>query len=368
MLFLGLAIAILSGACGASSGGGETGMTQSPGCQVVAAQISPETTDVAVNDTINIVVLFSSTTDCHPTITWSTSDNSVLGVIPDGEVAYLTGLVASAQPVTVTAIVGGVTAHGLVTVKPRPSIKVTPSTLTFTAIQDQPLPDSQFVAITNGGGGVLTQVGPGATTYGPGASSWLFVEKQVLTSTAPFNLIIQPRNTSFPIGTYTATVPIQSPDATNSPQNLTVMYTITSGGLTPTISNFAVTLVSVNSCSVNGTTGNSFKGTFSFTDPSGNQVSGDVVENYVFHPSNSSGSFDVAVPSSQATVSNGTITLPTVCIVFGTNASMDLTISLLNATGNQSNTLTANIPKPAGGGSTGRPRVAIEPPDARRPQ
>ncbi len=345
--------AAFAASCGGSAG--DTGPAQTAGCQVVALQVSPTTAAVVVGDTITLIAQYQTSTICgtHPTITWSASSSAV-SLQPDGagEVVFVTGRGASAQPVTVTAKAGSLTSAAQVTVTTGPSIKLTPDTIRFTAAHSGPAPPIQVVALTNGGGGVLSQVGPGATVYGPGASGWLFIQKSGLTSTAPYNLNLQPTNTTFPAGTYTATVPVTSPVASNSPQNLTVLLTIT-GATAPTISNLAMTLVSVNSCTSSGVTGNTFKVTFSFSDPAGDAFTGSVLESFAFQPSGGSGNLSFTVPSSSVTVANGTMSLGS-CVVFGASNSITLTVAIQSSvSGGTSNSLTINVTKPPGGGATG---------------
>ena len=211
--------------CGGGGADASTGLPA--GCHVSAVAVSPTTLSLAVGETRDLVSTWIATgcTD-HLPVTWSTSNSSQVSLQSDGEVAHITGVAPSAA-VTVTAIIGGISGRAQITVTSGPSIKLTPQSLTFTATRNgqQPLP--QTVALTNGGGGVLSQVGPNATVFGPGASGWLFIQKSGLTSTAPYNLIIQPTNTMLAVGTYTATIPVTSPVASNSPQNISVTLTIT---------------------------------------------------------------------------------------------------------------------------------------------
>jgi hypothetical protein len=67
----------------------------------------------------------------------------------------------------------------------------------------------------------------GTITYGPGATGWL--EAPTLnTTTAPATLTVQPVTGALTPGAYTATIPVQSGVASNSPQTLTVTFTVTS--------------------------------------------------------------------------------------------------------------------------------------------
>lgn len=353
------AAAITASTCG--GGGGADSSTQPGGCRAASVTMVPATWTVAVGDSVTLQLVFNTTGTCFttPSVTWTTDNSAAVSLAQDardGAIVYVKGRAAAAQPVTVTGTVTGLSAQARITVTAGPSIKLTPQSLTFTAIQNQnTLPDSQIVHISNGGGGVLGHVGPDPnqpTDYGPGASNWLFIERSALTSTAPFDLYIQPRFTNFPPGTYTATVHITSQDATNSPQNIAVTYTISAGSTAPAISNLAVSLVSVNSCSVGTLTGSLFTVTFKFTDPAGNSFTGSINEQAVFRPSGGSASGSVRVPSTQATIANGGITT-SVCIAYQNDTSVDLTVSLSSDFGASSNSLTLNLPKPAGASSIG---------------
>ena len=347
--------------CGGASDGG--GTTPSSSCRVTAIIVTPGTVSLAVGETRDLFTSFQET-NCttDPAVVWTNGNSSAVSLQPDGEVAHVTGVAATGQPVTVTAKVGSLTATSQITVTSGPLIRLTPDTLVFTAVHNAANePPVQTVALTNGGGGTLSQVGPTATVYGPGASGWLFVNKSILTSVAPFNLNVQPTNTSLAAGTYTATIPVTSPVASNSPQNVTVIYTVTGGGAAPTISNLALTLVSVNSCTSSGNTGNTFKVSFSFSDPAGDSFTGAVLETFVFQPSGVSGNLSFSVPSSSVSVANGTMTLGA-CVIFGSSTSLNLTVALQSSSSGQtSNSLTVNVPKPAGGAGASAASFTLKP-------
>jgi hypothetical protein len=64
----------------------------------------------------------------------------------------------------------------------------------------------------------------GTISYSAGASGWLGT--WLSGQAAPATLILTPRNAGLAAGTYTATVPVISSAASNSPQNITVSYTL----------------------------------------------------------------------------------------------------------------------------------------------
>lgn len=344
-------------ACGGSGGDGAT--TSGSGCLVSSVSIGPETLTVTVGETRDLFAAFSGV-NCTlaQTVTWSNGNTSALSLQADGNTAHVTGRAVNAQPVAVTASIGGKSATSQVMVRPPPTIKLTPETLTFTAARNGPSPQSQAVSITNAGGGTLNGLAAGNPVYGAGASGWLLVQSLFLNPTAPASLNLVPTNTTLAAGTYTATVPITSPVATNSPQNITVVFTITGSAAAPSISNLSASLTGLNGCThSDGSKGNAYTIQFSYTDPSGGQFAGTVFQTVLFNPSAVAGSASIPVPSSGVTVSNGTIAFGN-CLTFGTDASMSYTITLQNSSGQSSNTLNGTITKPAGGASAGPGRLS----------
>ncbi len=72
------------------------------------------------------------------------------------------------------------------------------------------------VAVTNGGGGTLSGLAISPVTYGAGQpTGWLAAA--LGATTAPTTLTLTPATASLPQGTYTATVTLSSPVASNSP-------------------------------------------------------------------------------------------------------------------------------------------------------
>jgi hypothetical protein len=112
------------------------------------------------------------------------------------------------------------------TVAAPPAIALSSVSLTYTAIQGGANPASQFITITNSGGGTLSGLSTGTISYGPGATGWLQAPT-LNTTTAPATLTVQPVTGALTPGTYTATIPVQSGVASNSPQTLTVSFTVT---------------------------------------------------------------------------------------------------------------------------------------------
>ena len=108
-------------------------------------------------------------------------------------------------------------------VSPGPSIVFTPAQVSVFANNGaNAAPEN--VQITNGGGGTLSGLTVGAVTFGSGASNWVTV--QLAGTTAPATLALNFTSSTLATGTYTATVPVSSPVASNSPRTLQIQLTI----------------------------------------------------------------------------------------------------------------------------------------------
>ena len=192
--------------------------------QSVTVAPNPITLTVAQSTTVTATV---NATNCAtaPTVTW-TSGGAAVGVVPNGTTAQITGVSATASPVAVTASAGGQSGATQVTVVLPPSISLSGATLSFTAPQGGGNPASQSITITNGGGGSLTGLSTSTIVYGAGATGWLQAPS-LSGTTAPATLTLQPVTGSLAPGSYSATIPVQSGVAANSPQTLTVNFTIT---------------------------------------------------------------------------------------------------------------------------------------------
>jgi hypothetical protein len=106
-----------------------------------------------------------------------------------------------------------------------PSIALLPATLMYSAVQGGANPASKSIAIGNDGGGTLSGLSIGTIIYGAGATGWLQTPTLNAT-TGPTTLMVQPVTGTLAPGTYTATVPVQSTTASNSPQNLAITLVV----------------------------------------------------------------------------------------------------------------------------------------------
>lgn len=198
-----------------------------PSCVVQGVSVSPNPVTLTVTQTATLTATVTAT-NCTPapSVSWS-SGGAAVGLLASGPSAQVTGVSVTASPVAVTASAGGQSGASQVTVTPRPSVSLSAATLNFSALPGGANPASQFITITNGGGGTLSGLSPGTITYGAGATGWLQAPT-LNTTTAPATLTVQPVTGALTPGTYTATIPVQSGVASNSPQNLTVSFTVAS--------------------------------------------------------------------------------------------------------------------------------------------
>ena len=197
-----------------------------PTCVVQSVSVSPNPVTITVSQTTTLTATVNAT-NCSPapTVTWS-SGSAAVGLVPGGTTAQITGVSVTASPVAVTASAGVQSGASQVSVTPVPSISLSGTNLSYSAPEGGANPASQFITITNGGGGTLSGLSTGTITYGAGATGWLQAPN-LSGTTAPATLTAQPVTGALSAGIYTATIPVQSGVASNSPQNLTVTFTVT---------------------------------------------------------------------------------------------------------------------------------------------
>ena len=187
--------------------------------------IAPDTVSIPVHDTI---LLQGIATDSRGVqyigerITWTSSNPSVATISTDGHLITL-----AVGGTTVTASAGGKSATAQVTVTPPPTIAFSVDSLGFAAIARGPEPASQILTITNSGGGALTGITPGAVAYVGPDTGWLSVTQS--SGTAPDTVTLAITVDTFPVGTYTATLPISAPKTTNGSKTLKITLTLGAG-------------------------------------------------------------------------------------------------------------------------------------------
>ncbi|MCG6955100.1 MAG: hypothetical protein LJF04_03835 [Gemmatimonadetes bacterium] len=104
-----------------------------------------------------------------------------------------------------------------------PTIVLSQATVSFTATQDASLPTSATLQISNGQNGTLDEL-HASVAYQSGASGWLTVSMS--SGMAPCALTLTVNSTALDPGSHTATVSVSSAKAMNSPQIVTVQYTV----------------------------------------------------------------------------------------------------------------------------------------------
>ncbi|HZM28356.1 MAG TPA: hypothetical protein VFB89_13495 [Gemmatimonadales bacterium] len=114
-----------------------------------------------------------------------------------------------------------------------PTITLSVNQVAFAAPQGGAASPPQTVAVGNGGGGLLSDLTVGPITYGS-ASGWLTANLD--KTIAPTTLTLTANPGGLASGSYTATVPVASASAGNTPQTITVALLVLSGNETTTIS------------------------------------------------------------------------------------------------------------------------------------
>lgn len=105
------------------------------------------------------------------------------------------------------------------------TMAVTPDTLTFRDTLDtEGNAAPRDIAISATGDSAIGSLAIGTITYGGNAADWL--TWQLSGTTTPATLSVQPSIVGLAAGTYTATVPVTSARATNSPRNVAVTFTV----------------------------------------------------------------------------------------------------------------------------------------------
>lgn len=156
------------------------------------------------------------------------------------------------------------------------SISLLPTTVIFVDTAGTSSPGAKMVAITNTGTGTLGGLAVGTITYGSGAQGWL---SATLSATeAPSNLSLTPTNSGLAPGSYTATVPVTSTSATNSPQSITVTYTLEDAPPPPPAGQNIVLTATGNLGSCNGSLGKASADVVAAANPDYVFLLGDLVD------------------------------------------------------------------------------------------
>lgn len=158
-------------------------------------------------------------------VRYASTDAAVARVNASG---FVTAVANGVARIIVTSVAAsGIKDTTTVTVAtaPPPQIGLSVTSLTFNDTTGTANPAAQTVAVSNSGQGSLTGLAVGTITYGAGASGWLTATLN--TPNAPATLTVNASNAGLAAGTYTATIPVTSGVATNSPRNVSVTYNVT---------------------------------------------------------------------------------------------------------------------------------------------
>ena len=106
-----------------------------------------------------------------------------------------------------------------------PLLSLSVPTVGFTATAGGANPTARTDSVHNGGSGTLSGLAVGGITYGTGQpTGWLTATLSV--TTAPAAVTLTAATGSLAVGTYTATVVVTAGVATNSPQTVSVAFTV----------------------------------------------------------------------------------------------------------------------------------------------
>jgi hypothetical protein len=143
----------------------------------------------------------------------------------------ITGRVVSAKLLSCLAVVGLTIftaacdgGGGGVTLPDDPSIALSSSSTSFSAMQGGPDPAPQSLTVTNDGDGTLDGLTAGISYPAGQPSGWL--SASLSTATAPSTLTLTAATGSLAAGAYTASVAVGSSGAGNSPQRVSVSFTV----------------------------------------------------------------------------------------------------------------------------------------------
>ncbi|MDH4131725.1 MAG: Ig-like domain-containing protein [Gemmatimonadota bacterium] len=197
-----------------------------PDTSVASMRMSADSMDLVIGTTTDLDAFpLDQTGALRPgrEVAWSSSDPAIATVDDSGQV---TGV--SDGTVSVTATTAGVSGVSRVRVGAAPAIQLSRASVPLGTQAGQTSPSPETVAITNSGGLSLTGLTIGAITYAGGQSGWL--QAALNTTTAPATLTLTPVTAGiFTAGSYTATVPITSSVASNSPLSISVPLTVAPG-------------------------------------------------------------------------------------------------------------------------------------------
>ncbi|MFQ5639011.1 MAG: Ig-like domain-containing protein [bacterium] len=295
----------------------------------IAINPTNPTIDVGQTTQFNANGTFSdgSSNNITSLVTWASSNPSVASITASG---LATGLASGTT--TISATQGNVSNLTTLTVTTTlESIAVAPTDATIDVGQS-----AQFKAT-----GTNTD---GSTTDLTNQVTWASSNPSVATITA----------TGIATGLAPGTTTISAAQGGLSDEtSLTVNAAQLSGA---TISNFQAPLVQLNdstNCDVfNGPIGSLFDFSFDYTDPDGDVTEGTVVNySFVFSPSGQANSAEFTSAQITGDGFDGTMRLG-LCVVYSDQTSIQHTVSITDAGGETSNSLSLDVAKPEGANLT----------------
>lgn len=213
----------------------------------LAGTANPAT--VTMDAAKSVVAVFTPTTYYTLTVNLSPPDGGSVSRSPDlaqyapGTVVTLTaapaagyafsrwegGLSGTTNPATI-AMTADRSVTAIFTVREAPLIELSPASLSFTAIWGEAAPPAEAVSVMNADGGALTRL---VRSFPDGRPGWLTAT--LAGSVAPTTLTVQVSmydHVGRPLapGTYSSRVAVSSPSASNSPQHVTVTFTVLAEG------------------------------------------------------------------------------------------------------------------------------------------
>ncbi len=212
-----IALAAVAAACTTDTSVGPRGVT--------ALDVVPATGEVVLDRTFQLQAVARDSDGVAYVglpVTWTSSDPNVATVSASGTVRGV-----STGTATITATGSGFTATAAIAAVTPATITLSGTALSFTGTPNAPDPAPQTLNITNGGGAALTDLVAGTIVYAPGATGWLSAALD--RATAPAALTVTADVAGLATGTYSATVPVTSATAANSPRTITVSFTVAVG-------------------------------------------------------------------------------------------------------------------------------------------
>jgi fibronectin type 3 domain-containing protein len=210
---------IIALVAGLLAGCNDTDVTTVGAAQV---SISPPNTSVKVGETTRLAAAVLSS-DGVPLsgrpIQWTSLNESIARVDNTG---LVTGVAIGVA--TIRASAEGTSGTSQVTVTSGPAIGATPATVEFTGVRNGASPGDRTVVLTNIGDGTLNGLAANVSYTAGGPTGWLTAT--LAGTTAPATLVLGATLGNLAVGTYSATVTITSPVASNSPITVPVQLQV----------------------------------------------------------------------------------------------------------------------------------------------